>query len=195
MTFPEQARDDLHFLRGAVERQHRLHRMILGPPIALIWATYVLMIAVINSPSVWEHTHTWAGTVSRWGFWVAILATAILPWYGVRHRGEAVRYNGRDYARLLLPWLGCAVVVFLFLPVAEASSMRDGQRFYVGMLLVALTAFQVGLAGSLVMLSLAIGSMVGLLAVVLHFGMVGFAVPFFVGLVGGAFLEDRRARQ
>lgn len=193
MTSPDQARGDLQFLRGAVERQRRLHRAILGPAIILIWATYVLVIAVINSPALWQHTVVWAGDVSWWGFWVAILASAVVPWYLVRRRGEVAKYEWRDVARLLMPWVGCAVAAFLFFPVADSISMRAGQRFYMGALFVALTAFQVGLAGSIVMLSLSIGAGAGLLALLLGFGPIGGAVPVFLALVGGAIVERRRA--
>ena len=48
MTTPlpssEQLRDDLRFLRGAIERQQYLHRRLLPLPAAIVLALYVLLL-------------------------------------------------------------------------------------------------------------------------------------------------------
>ncbi len=194
MTTPEQLRDDVRFLAGAVERQRRFYRAALTPAVGIVWAVYVFAITLVNSIGLWEYTHSWARYVGFFGLVLALALTVWIPWRESAKRGEIVEHSLKDLAYIFLPWLACGVAVIL---VSQGIDARNGEKFLIAMVMVALTAVQIGLTGSAVMLGVGVGGGIGLLFPLSsrEWGLPLFGLSLLAGVLIGAVVESRRARR
>ncbi len=192
MTTPlpssEQLRDDLRFLRGAIERQQYLHRRLLPLPAAIVLALYVLLLCARR-----DFAPGWQSPVVDFAGYAVLATLALYPWLDARRRGEVVRCAPGDAVRLLLPWAGLGFGMILLFQIADRLALPAEAISPLLILLVGLTAFVVGLHGfpTLLGVGLALGTALVTRLLWPQSGWLVFGAFFCIGLIGGSLVEHR----
>lgn len=191
LTQTQSLREDLHYLRGALERQQHLHRRLLPFPVAVILGLYILALCLRR-----DFAPTWQSPFIDFAGYVLLILVVTLPWLETRRRGEIAPCSGADAIRLLLPWAGLGVGTIMLYQIAGRLSLPTGAVPTMLILLIALTAFVAGLGGFPTLLGVGLGLGAGLEARLLwgQGGWSAFGLLFCAGLIGGALVERHRAK-
>ena len=184
----EQLREDLHYLRGALERQKQLHRQILPLPGAIILSLYVLLLCARR-----DLAPSWHSPLIDIVGYAVLITLAVYPWVDARRRGEVVRCAPADGVRMLLPWAGLGFAMILLFQIVGRLAVPAEAVSSLLILLVSLTAFIAGLSGfpTLLGVGLALGAGLAARLVWPQSGWILFGLLFCVGLIGGALVERR----
>lgn len=184
----EQLREDLRYLRGTLERQQQLHRRLLPLPGAIILGLYILALCARR-----DLAPGWHSILIDLAGYVVLVTLAVYPWLDARRRGEIVRCAPGDAVRTLLPWAGLGFAMFLLFQIADRLAVPAEAIPPLVILLLGLTAFVTGLGGfpTLLGVGLALGAGLALRLLWPQSGWLLFGILVCVGLIGGAFVEQR----
>ncbi len=190
LTQSQSLREDLHYLRGALERQQHLHRRLLPLPVAVILGLYILALCLRR-----DFAPNWQSPMIDFAGYAVLMVVVALPWLETRRRGEIALCSAADGLRLLLPWAGLAVAIVMLYQIAHRLALPAEAAPTMLILLIALTAFVAGLGGFPMLLGVGLGLGAGLEARLLltQAGWSAFGLLFCAGLIGGALVERHRA--
>jgi hypothetical protein len=184
----EQLRQDLHYLRGALERQKHLHRRLLPLPAAIILGLYILSLCARR-----DLASTWNSPFIDLAGYVVLLTLVVYPWLDARRRGEVVRCAPADAVRMLLPWAGLGFAMILLFQIVDRLAVSTEAVSALLILLISLTAFVAGLGGLPTLLGVGLAMGAGLATRLLwpQTGWLLFGALVCVGLIGGSLVERR----
>ncbi len=184
----EQLRDDLHYLRGALERQQQLHRRLLPLPGAIVLSLYILALCARR-----DLAPTWHSPWLDLAGYAVLITLAVYPWLDARRRGEVVRCAPGDAVRILLPWAGLGCAMILLFQIADRLAVPADAVSALLILLVSLTTFVAGLSGFPTLFGVGLAMGAGLAARLLwpQTGWLLFGALVSIGLIGGALVERR----
>ncbi len=185
---PEKLREDLHYVRDALERQKRLHRQLLPLPGAIFLGLYILLLCARR-----DLAPAWHSPVLDLIGYAVLVTLAVTPWVSGRRRGEIVRCAPNDAVRLLLPWAGLGFAMVLLFQIVHRLSVPTEAVSALLILLISLTAFVAGLGGfpTLLGVGLAMGAGLATRLLLPQSGWLLFGALVCAGLIGGALLERR----
>ena len=189
---PEQLREDLHFVRDALERQKRLHRRLLPLPGAIILGLYILLLCARR-----DLAPAWNSPVFDFVGYAVLLILVVYPWLDARRRGEIARCAPADGVRMLLPWAGLGFAMILLFQIVHRFSVPREAVSALLILLISLTAFVAGLGGFPTLLGVGLGMGAGLATRLLwpDSGWLLFGALVCLGLIGGALVERRAEKK
>ena len=109
----EQLREDLHYLRGALERQATGSTAGCSAPGRHHPRPLTFSRARRDLAPAWHSPF-----IDLVGYAV-LLTLAIYPWLDARRRGEVVRCAPGDAVRMLLPWAGLGFAMILLYQIID----------------------------------------------------------------------------
>jgi hypothetical protein len=110
----EQLREDLRYLRGALERQQQLHRRLLPLPGAIILSLYILSLCARR-----DLAPAWHSPLFDLAGYAVLVALAVYPWLDARRHDEVVRCAPADAVRILLPWADLGFAMILLFQIVD----------------------------------------------------------------------------
>ena len=188
----EQLRADLHYLRGALERQKQLHRRLLPLPGAIILGLYILSLCARR-----DLAPNWHSPFIDLAGYAVLIFLSVYPWLDARRRGEVIRCAPGDAARMLLPWAGLGFAMILLFQIVNRLAVPADAVSALLILLISLTAFVAGLGGFPTLLGIGLAMGAGLATRLLwpQTGWLLFGALVCVGLIGGVWVEHRAENQ
>ena len=188
MEQADQIQQDLHYVRGALERHHQLQRSYFPMPLALLVSGYLLLTAVAKTllPG-------WREAIATWGSMALVAGAISIRWYLNRRRDEVPKCSAGDLLTMWMPWLGLAVAGVLLWQINAHDAMPPEALTRLILLLVGFTAFVSGLSGFPAAIGLGLGIGAGLAADLAIPNLPDFVLALTIcfGLVGGAWVADR----
>lgn len=194
-----QVREDLAFVRRAVERQQRLRRVLLPWWFAALIGASVLLrcIGADHSPGLHRFVRENPPLTILAPLWVFHIWRQRRKLAASGAVAEDDSLTRSDVWAFVSPWLVLAVGLVLLGLISTQIDLPSPLVLQLVVLLAGLTSFHVGLAGATGLLYLGVALEVGLLALVFlsNNGTTVFGALFLVGLVLCSLHEERASAQ
>jgi hypothetical protein len=181
-------REDLRYLRGALEPRQQLHGRLLPLPGGIILSLYILALCARR-----DLAPSWQSPLFDLAGYAVLITLAVYPWLDARRHGEVVRCAPADAVQILLPWAGLGFAMILLFQIVDRFAIPAEAVSALLILLVSLTAFVAGLSGFPMLFGVGLAMGAGLATRLLwpQSGRLLFGVLVCGGLIGGALLERR----
>lgn len=189
---PEEAHEDLAYVREAIEYQRRIVGQHLPPSMAALVALY-LLIAVGSRYYLDDPMGDMVGTYSTF---TMIFLYVAFEYFNRRKKAaqcKSRRISARALRKIILPMLSMfAGILVLFLARSELGLIGDPFRV-AGLLVVGVTMLNIGVNGTATATALGLGILLGALAIV--YGQYMLLGAFLAGaILIGSWVDHKRAR-
>ncbi len=187
---PEEAHDDLVYVREAIEYQSRMVCEHLPPWLAALTALY-LLVAVVSRYYLDDATGDLVGNISMFSMGALLLVFLTFNARKKKARGVNPQVSARVVRGMLMPMLGMmGALLVLFAARSELGLIGDPFRV-AGLLIVGMTMLGVGVNGPALAATMGVGMVLGALAIV--YGQFMLLGVFLAGsILIGSWIDSRR---